>query len=166
MITTWKTEKAWSDVLIPETREILGRYLVAVPPDIEDQQHNTDLIVMVSGKNRIACRTRRNKYLAEYSKEFTIRAMTKTGQRTEINKVLEDGWGDLLFYGFADEPGLKLVQWFIGDLDVFRSAIRDFQTKNPGFMPGWFKQNDDGTGLWAFPLRLMPPEFILDSSWT
>ena len=38
---------------------------------------------------------------------------------TEIDKILK-GYVDYFFFGFIDEKERKIIQWFLGDLSIFR----------------------------------------------
>lgn len=149
---SWKQGKNWSDKFIPEIKAILGVNLMCEPDVKEDQERNTDLIVMQMKSHRIACRIRKHSYLSGYGSEFTIRAKSG-GSKTEIHKVL-DGWGDFIFYGFADKDEKRLSRWFIGDLDVFRGTYKDGMAD---VIPNF----DGRTALAAFQLSDFPREFVV-----
>jgi len=68
----WQDDKRWSDQFIPQIRELVARHLILDAPLEEDQQHNTDLIVLRSSAVRIACRGRRAQYAERYGDEFTM----------------------------------------------------------------------------------------------
>lgn len=118
---TWEDEKAWSDKYLQEIRMMLGLVLFQEPPIEQDMIQNTDLRIFTANDVRITCRIRRNKYI-NYKDDFTIRAKSRTGTPTELDKLLY-GFGDYIFYGFApaDESNRWLAYWTIGDLSVFRS---------------------------------------------
>ena len=98
----WQLDKRWADRFLPEIKRILGEHLIGEPPEEEDQEHNTDLMVLKMDAVRVACRVRRNQYIDRYGDEFTIRAGRPNGSKTELTKIVE-GWGDYFFYGFSDE---------------------------------------------------------------
>ena len=157
----WRHDKRWSDRFIPEIKRILGEQLIEVANDTEDQQHNTDLISLrLPGDVRFACRIRKHGYLANYADEFTLRCSRPSGRDTEIDKLLA-GWGDYLFYGFADEAEQALAAWFIGDLNVFREWISwHFPAK--GYWPGELKENFDGSSKFmAFDVNEVRRDFVV-----
>ena len=162
-MSDWQDDKRWSDRFIPQIREIVARRLILEAPLEEDQQHNTDLIVLRSSAVRIACRVRRGQYADRYGDEFTIRTRRQQGSKTELAKILE-GWGDVLFYGFAD--GDAIARWLLGDLDVFRAWYRDeVQRLPPGCPAGIVQTNGDHSSQFmAFKLGWLPPEFIIARS--
>ncbi len=169
MSKSWKQDKRWSDKFLPEIKSILGQVLISEPPVEEDQERNTDLMVLRLDAVRIACRVRTNKYLTmqdgRYRYEFTIRAGRPSGIKTELAKVIE-GWGDYIFYGFSDVDDKNLAQWFIGDLKVFRSWYARYLFQNQGELPGFQKPNYDGSSFFfAYSLYDLPNNFIVSSSW-
>jgi hypothetical protein len=148
-------DRKWSDQFIPAIKAaikpILGDSEVA--PDEEDKHHNTDLIVLTSERGRIACRVRRLEYL-NYSDQFTIRASRPSGARTELQKVVLDGWGDFLFYGFGENG--RLEKWTLADLQIFREYMRS-QIRV-------LKLNPDGVAFRVFDWKKFPPEFQVANS--
>lgn len=168
MASGWKHDKRWSDRFIPEIRMLIANYLapslIGESTIEEDQKRNTDLLVLKMDTVRIACRIRRHKYfsMGECRKEFTIRTVRPTGSETELSKVVR-GWGDYIFYGFSDEKEEKLIQWFIGDLSLFRLWFNWELSKLPrGIVPGEEKQNrDESSEFRVFKLDSMPEEFIV-----
>ncbi len=162
-MSDWQNDKRWSDRFIPQIREVVAQHLILEAPLEEDQHHNTDLIVLCSSAVRVACRVRRAAYAERYSNEFTIRTRRLYGTKTELAKILE-GWGDALFYGFGDEVGLS--RWLLGDLNVFRRWYGDEVRHLPeGCPPGLEQTNGDHSSQFmAFPIRWLPPEFIIARS--
>ncbi len=143
---SWSSDKKWSDRFMPTIKSILGQVMFRTAPLVEDATRNTDLIVLRAGDIRVACRIRRHDHLARFGEEFTLRAGRVSGAKTELAKVL-DGWGDFMFYGFADGAGDGLSQWVIGDLGVFRQWISKQIGQHPGFDPwdfGDHRANRDG----------------------
>lgn len=124
----------------------------------DDMRFNTDFVIYTVAKMRIACRVRSNSYIDKYGDEFTIRSKTRFGCRTELDKLI-DGWGDFLFYGFANQGGDSLAQWIIGDLSVWR----DWNTTRAaaGLPAGIEQSNWDGTGFRAYRIKDLPPDFVV-----
>lgn len=156
----WKDDKRWSDRFLPEIKRILGEHLIGEPPIEEDQERNTDLIVLKMEAVRIACRIRRNEYLEKYPNEFTIRTKRPTGIKTEIEKIIE-GWGDYLFYGFSNKEENKLAGWFIISLNAFRLWFMKYLRNNNGKPPGHQKINSDGSSAFAgYNVNDMPDDIV------
>jgi len=140
----WEDDKKWSDKFLHEIKGIIGQSLMSEPPVEEDRERNTDLVVLRMDAVRVACRIRRNEYLDRYSHEFTIRAGRPSGTKTELTKIIE-GWGDYIFYGFADEDEESLAAWFLGDLNAFRLYHSKCLVRNKGILPGKYKNNTDNS---------------------
>lgn len=162
MAGDWKADKRWSDRFIPEIKSILGVHLIGEPPQEEDAERNTDLMVLKLDAVRIGCRIRKNQYAARYGDEFTIRAGRPTGIKTELTKIIE-GWGDFFFYGFSDEAEARLSTWVLCDLKVFRIwYVRKLATMDAGEVPGFGKNNTDGSSNFAaFNLAWFPDKFVV-----
>jgi hypothetical protein len=148
---------------IPAMKRIIAEHLLVEAPAEEDALRNSDLIVLgLPNQLRVACRVRKYEYLARYGDEFTLRASRGSGVQTELQKVL-NGWGTHLLYGFAaPDESAELVQWVLGDLDVFRGwywdecLARDFEP------PGIRRLNQDGSSTFlAFRIGELPPEFVV-----
>jgi hypothetical protein len=139
----WRSRKSWSDRFVPEIKSILGTVLIDVAETGDDALRNTDLITLTMRSGlRIACRVRRHPYLAAHGDEFTIRCSVVSGRETEIDKVLA-GWGDYLFYGFANAAETALAAWFVGDLKVFREWFASYRRTFQDW-PGEIRRNHDG----------------------
>lgn len=151
----------WSDRFLPEIKQILGLHLIGEPPAEEDQERNTDLIVLKMEAVRIGCRIRKHEYLERYPNEFTIRAGRPSGIKTELSKVLE-GWGDFLFYGFCDVQEKKLEHWRLIDFKVFRLWYnRQLYSSDKNIHPGMSKKNHDKSSWFiAFDVNKMPKNII------
>jgi hypothetical protein len=158
----WKEDKKWTDGLLPHVKCVLGAHLIGEAPEEEDQEHNTDLIVLTLKPVRVACRIRTYEYLDKYEGEFTIRSGRPSGIKTELTKVVE-GWGDYFFYGFANEHKTELVAWVLGDLKVFRGWFnRKLFCLTPGKTPGQeFTNADKSSSFHVFKLKDLPTEFIV-----
>jgi len=153
----WKADKKASDIYIPEIKTILGLYLIGEPPVEEDQERNTDLMILKMEAVRIGCRVRKESYLEYYSDEFTIRAGRPSGNKTELTKIIE-GWGDYFFYGFGD--GFNLIAWTLADLNVFRLWFNRqlYQGKHP-----WESKDnkDNSSNFLGIKWRWLPKEFVI-----
>lgn len=160
----WKQDKRWSDRFLPEIKRNLGEHLIGEPPVEEDQERNTDLIVLKMEAIRVGCRIRKHKYLKKYGDEFTIRAGRPSGIKVELTKIVE-GWGNYFLYGFCDEQELKLAKWILCDLNVFRLWFnRKLKTDN-GKVPGILKNNTDNPSFFlSFKTAWLPKEFIIAQS--
>lgn len=157
----WTTEKSWSDQFLTEIQHILGELLIREADPVEDAMRNTDLLTLAfQGQLRIACRIRRHHFLHDHSHEFTIRSSLRSGRQTEFSKLLQ-GWGDLLFYGFANQNETGLARWFVGDLGIFRRWLRTHHKRHSQW-PGVEVGNADGSSRFrVFSLRDVDPQFVL-----
>jgi hypothetical protein len=158
----WQDDKAWSARFIPQMQRHLAPLLIKVAQPDDDILRNTDLVTLeVDGKVRVACRVRRHEYLSRYGDEFTLRCTRPTGTMTEIDKVLS-GWGDYLFYGFADASESDLATWFVGDLQVFREWVTRYRRKFSDW-PGELRRNHDGSSAFmAFSIVDVDPRFVVE----
>lgn len=149
----------WGRTFIPEIKRICANYLITEAPEEEDQQRNTDLLVLKAETKRIACRIRKHQYLDRYGDQFTIRAGRPSGVPTELRKLIS-GWGDYILYGFADQSETQLAAWFLGDLNVFRlwHQMETWRGNKPGI-----KQNNGDGSSWFMAYRLddLPQEFVV-----
>jgi len=141
---SFSIRKQWSDKFLPEMKSILGGVLLSEPPCVEDICRNTDLVVLHMANVRIACRVRKHAYLKDYGSEFTLRSKSPNGGMSELSKVVS-GWGDYLLYAFCDESEMKLEQWIVGDLSVFRLWFARQCQKTHPLLPGVTKTNADGS---------------------
>jgi hypothetical protein len=165
----WKDDKKWSDIFIPEIKQILGKTfnvdedLIVEADDEEDMKHNTDIVLLINSK-RVACRIRRLFYYNKhyYRNDFTIRTDRPSGSKTELEKIRE-GWGDYFFYGFGDEE--KLLWWGIGDLKTFRNWFEENTTITRfggEIFPGIKHSNKDGSSdFHVFKWNDLPSNFII-----
>lgn len=161
---SYRKRRGWSDKFLPEIRKIVGEFLIDEPPVNEDELRNTDLMVLGMEAVRVACRVRTHVKYLEYPNDFTIRAWVDSGNKTELTKILE-GWGDYLFYGFADESNEKLIHWKIIDLKVFRLWFVRCLLRNAGEPPGELAPNIDGKSkLRAFSVLDVPK--VVVKEWT
>ena len=141
----YETDKRWSDRFLPEIKSILGGVLLTEGSFEEDAKRNSDLLVLHMQAVRIGCRVRRYPYFLKYPNDFTIRTVRKSGNMTELAKVLS-GWGDYFFYGFSDEKEERLIYWLVGDFKIFRLwHSMELGKCVPGNGPGREKKNSDGS---------------------
>lgn len=156
----WERDKSASDVYLKEIKQIIGAHLIGEPPVEEDQERNTDLIVLRMDAVRIACRVRTHDYLNKmnYRNEFTVRSSRPSGCKTELRKVIE-GWGDYMFYGFGAADCSRLVCWNLLDLKVFRSAFFDMGLK--GRVPSPISNYDKSSSFIPFAISDFPHELII-----
>ncbi len=142
-------------------RAICGVLLIEEAPFEEDTQRATDLIVLRLDAIRVACRVRRARYLVDYAGQFTIRSRRPGGERTEMAKILWDGWGDYMIYGFEGTP-TRLAAWTLLDLDVFRDWYWLYW-RRWGRDPGVEKSNGDGSSYFrAFEITQLPAEAVIE----
>lgn len=131
-------------------KQILGLHFFK--KDIRaDMQEGTDFLVVSIEPVKIALRLRRFEYFRRYPDEFTIRWKRPSGVKTEIDKIRE-GLVDFMLYGFVDKEEEKIIQYFIGDLEIFRICEPN---------PVCIKPNDPpDSELAAFKITQFPKSFI------
>lgn len=159
-MSTYCTNREWSDRLIPQIKRIVGPFLLE-PANFElDAKQATDLIVLNARDIRIAARVRRPGFATRFPYEFTIRSHVPSGYKTEITKVI-NGFGDWFFYGHADEE-TKISRWFLVDLSAFRAAL----IRGKVSLEKKEVENGDGTKFLAFDVRDFPdnPSILIGSS--
>lgn len=158
MAAGWIKDKQRVDKFEPEIKRILGEHLIGTADIVRDETEATDLLVLELRPFRIGCRVRTFDYLLRYPHEFTLRAYRPSGSPSEMTKIV-DGWGDYLFYGFADESDVRLVAWIIGDLRVFRAAL---VRKSPLVGSQYLQKNGDhSSSFYAWPLSAFPQHFVV-----
>lgn len=149
----------WQQRLIPQVKQVLAQHLIVEAPFEEDADRNTDLIVLRLDTIRVACRLRTFGFVNRFPDDFTIRVSRPSGAKTELAKVIE-GWGDYIFYGFANEATDSLVAWLLGDLGVFRLWYN--RELYAGRHPGFYGKNPDGSSDFiAFNVNALPGEFVV-----
>ena len=159
----WQADKRWSDVFLPEIKSVIGSYLICEAPVEEDQERNSDLMVLKLDSVRIACRIRRANWVSK-SGEFTIREGRPSGVKTELTKIIE-GWGDYLFYGFGSDDG-KLLHWTLGDLKAFRLYLSRQLAVCRGRLPGVPITNRDGSSSFRVYRWNDVPKMVIGSTET
>lgn len=160
----WRVDKARSDRFLPAIKRAICEVLICPAPQEEDAERNTDLIVLRMNAQRIACRVREPGFFESYGHEFTIREGRPSGAKTELTKIVE-GWGDLFFYGHAQDEGPDLRAWALCDLSVFRGwFVRELARLPARELPGVQRRNRDNSSTFrVFDIRQMPAGFVLDS---
>ena len=152
----WAEGKTWSDQFLLEVKSLLGMHLIATAPLEDDRERNTDLIVLSLGSMRIGVRIRDYKYYEKFGSQFTIRSRGRNGAKTELQKIIDDGFGDYFFYGFGDDQLGLIKAWCICRLDIFRKYYSEES------LPGIGRENFGyDTCFRAFYWRWFPPEFIV-----
>jgi hypothetical protein len=141
-MSDWKEQKNWSDRFLREIRMHLGDFLLSEPPEQEDCERNSDLMVLRLRSIRIGCRIRKFDFFEKYPNDITVRSSIPGG-KTELAKMIE-GWGDYFFYGFANESETRLQAWRIIDLKPFRLYLAQHMSRNGGSLPGSERKNRDG----------------------
>ncbi len=119
----------------------------------EDCIQATDL-VFTSGQIRIATRCRAARYMRRYPYDFTLRAHSSRGGRSEFEKIL-GGWGNYLFYCFVNEEETALIHGRMIDLGVFRVRLPKRGCPNDAV------ENGDGSAFHHYDVREFPPELIV-----
>lgn len=132
---------------------ILGNYFIN--KDItQDLKQGTDFSVFTVTPFRVAVRLRRfDQYIKPgYKDEFTIRYSRPSGVKTEYQKINE-GLVDYILYGFIDKEERKIIQYFIGDLRIFRTM----KLKPLAIKPN----NPHDSDLAIYKINQYPKTFIL-----
>lgn len=157
---SYRTQRRWADALLPQISGLLAAVFVCPAPDHEDMHEATDLMVLTVRPFRVACRVRKHKYwqVEHWREQFTIREFVRAGVKTEFDKII-DGWGDFMFYGFADEQGTILHEARILNLNVFRATLIR-QEVNFESVP-----NEDGTRGRAYNVADFPTDLVF-KHWT
>lgn len=143
------------------TKAILGNFFFGknIEKDIHEAQDFA--IYRIPPNTGIAVRWRRewaqrndNQFnqLEKYGNEFTLRWLRPSGIITEIDKI-NQGFVDYILYGFVNEKKIKILQYFIGDLSIFRQI-------NPepiAIIPN----NPHDSDMAVFNINQFPKQFIL-----
>lgn len=132
-------------------KAILGTVFIA-QDEFADKHLGTDFAIFSVKPFSVGARLRRHCYMGRYGDEFTIRWARPSGVPTEIDKIRR-GLVDYIFYGFVDEAEAKIVQWFVGDLKVFREAEPQPHAILPNDPPD--------SKLAAYKIAQMPEGFVV-----
>ena len=162
----FKSDFEWQRRFLPEIKWILAQHLIVEAPFHEDTQHNTDLMappemmVLELPTMRVACRVRTYGELLKkgYKDEFTIRSSRPSGAKTELYKMLAEGWGDYIFYGFSNQDSTRLTAWLLGNLHAFRVWHSDRISR--GLLAGIERSNGDKSSKFrVYQIAEMPSDF-------
>lgn len=149
----WVRDKRRSDVFMPEVRRALSAHLILVGTIDEDREQGTDLVVLRTTHRSVGVRIRDvEKYFERYRFEITVRKSRPSGAKTELQK-LEDGWIDLIFYGFGNFATGRLRAYRVLDCKALRAQmIRSQPPLKYTDTPNW-----DGTTFRAYDSRSLAP---------
>jgi len=131
-------------------KAILGNYFIEQDAQ-HDRQEGTDFEIFTVTPFKIGVRLRRHRYFLRYPREFTLRWSRPSGVKTEIDKVRE-GLVDYILYGFINEKETKIIQYFIGDLGIFR----EHEPKPLAI----YANTPPDSRLAVFAIEQLPPEFV------
>jgi len=154
---TYEKRRSFGDQFLGTVRRIVGPYILESSPPEVDQNQATDLMLMQGRTKSVAVRVRQHKYLERYPHDFTLRSKVRAGP-SEVDKIM-GGFGDLMFYGWANEQGEGLAAWMLLELNELRRAFMgcDWKSKyDTGTKP-----NGDGTGLRYFDVRSLPDDVVI-----
>jgi len=135
-------------------KAILGNFFIT--KDIEaDLKQGTDFLILEVKPFKVAVRLRRFKIYKNnvWRNQFTIRWSRPSGVKTEIHKI-QEGLVRYILYGFVDETEGKIIQWFIGDLDVFNQVAPAPVEVKPN------KPRDSDFAV--FRINQLPQSFVCD----
>ena len=148
-----------SDKFEPLLKKIIGETFLVNDPQ-RDMHQATDLLILTAKPLTFACRVRTyEQYLRPgYKHQFTIRSRRPSGEKTEIDKIIE-GFGDYFLYGFSNpkNDGSGLMQWFIGDLRVFR---RELILRGLDKLGKELPNQDRSSYFYVFEIRDFPKDFL------
>lgn len=134
-----------------QIKSILGCYFITQSSEA-DLQQATDFAVFTVKPFKVGVRLRRYDYWCRYPREFTIRWSRPSGVPTEIDKIRQ-GLVDYIMYGFVSEDGSRIIQYFIGDLAVFRRVNATPDCVQPN--------SPHDSDLAAYRLDRFPPAFVV-----
>ena len=158
-VPSYKKDRSFSDLFIPEIKQIIGPRLLIESTFEVDTRQAEDLTVLLVDNKSIAARVRRPGYL-KYRHEFTVRSRRDSGAETELSKIY-DGWGEWMFYAHAasNNPDDGFACWMLINLSSFRSQMIKYRKTIR-----WTRQsNNDGTYFNAFDVfsfRPAPPILV------
>ena len=129
-----------------------------IDKDVElDKKKGIDFLIFNVNPFKVGVRLRRYEYYKnnEYRNQFTIRWTRPTGNETEIDKIRK-GYVDYILYGFVDSSEENIIQYFIGNLEIFRK-----NEPNPIYTPTNHDKRKSQLAVYA--LKQFPPNFIVSS---
>jgi hypothetical protein len=163
----YRDNRKWSDQYLPSVIKLCGylfaeRIFTISTPD-EDMMRCSDLTWLKASDLElpsIAVRIRRPRFWEKYPFDFTLRARLSNGFKTEFEKIVVDGYGDILIYAHADSSvNRKLAHYWIIDLNLFRHYVNDGNIPKPKEIG-----NGDGTYFYPFDVRHMPSGVVMCGS--
>lgn len=151
----YEVQRKWSDNLIPQVVPLILNALNCEPdtwrieittPEV-DMKEAADLILTNGDESfYIALRLRNEHYMINFPFDFTIRREYTQGYKTEYEKVLADGFADLMFYGFRVNN--IVVRWVLLHMDSYRDE-HFFHEETQTWLPKHYisheiRENHDG----------------------
>jgi len=134
-----------------QIKAILGCQFITQSVD-HDLHNGTDFEIFIVKPFTVGVRLRRVGYYQRFKNEFTLRWSRPSKVPTEIDKV-RAGLVDYILYGFVNAEESKIVQYFIGDLAVFR----EHEPKPTGI----FDNRPPDSQLAAYQLSSLPAAFLV-----
>lgn len=134
---------------------------IPLPPTIrlaserEDTKQATDLVVSQKTLN-VAFRVRRPEF--QKWRDVTLRSSRKSGTKTEVAKIIEDGFADRYFYAYAaygEKPALE--SWVYLDLVAVRRAL----ALEPTLLGNEVLNHDGETAFRPLAIRALPDDCIV-----
>jgi len=152
----WQARKQAVDRYTPEIKAYLAAAFIIESPVRIDENEATDLMVFDVRPYRVGCRVRDFWYWKSerFRNQFTVRSSLQSGSKTELSKIL-DGWGDFMFYAFADQASIHIHAAVLLDLRVFRASVELPQIQYT------IETNKDGkSSFHAYQIASFPPELV------
>jgi len=161
-MSNWKDDYRWSALFDRQVKMAIGPHVIGNASIEDDQDRATDL-VLATDRVRIACRIRRwtKQACDRWGDQFTIRSQRPGGTKTELAKIL-DGWGDMFFYGWGCAQSVRLREWSLIDLSVFRSWYLEAASRGKN-VRATEVSNGDGTRGEAFWIGHLPKGGVIAS---
>ena len=92
---------------------------IKLASEYQDTRQATDMVVTVT-TGTIAVRIRTFKSTKKKYRDFTVRSITRCGNKTEIDK-LRDGWARWYVYAWENQAG-EISEWMFIDMDKVRAS--------------------------------------------
>src|SRR5262245_12561958 len=157
---------------MPQLKAVLRKLLVREASFELDTREATDFIVFqikhgprkgqpvgsVAARIRMPpiFRSRSNRSNVPWGLQFTIRSKLDSGTKTELAKIVNDGFGDWFIYGHVEQEQFR--HWMVIDLELFRKYHA-----NAHYEDG---DNKDGTYFRSFHLWSFPQSILVATSQT
>lgn len=115
---SYEVQRRLSDKYLPAFKEILKQnsmhfLSLEVSDDEKDMTEATDMVIKIEGGD-VALRVRNS---AIKFRDLTIRSQTRSGNKTELQK-LKEGFGDWYLYGWGSNSNID--EYILVDLDRVR----------------------------------------------